>query len=63
MSIGPRVWGTGPDQETFKPNMTFHLVPGIAIPGQIQIAISETVRVTETGCEVLTKVPQEILVR
>jgi Xaa-Pro dipeptidase len=35
-------------------NMTLHLVPYLLLPGVGSIGFSDTVRVTETGCEVLT---------
>ncbi|HHP7243425.1 MAG TPA: M24 family metallopeptidase [Elainellaceae cyanobacterium] len=51
-------WGEGhilslqPDEtRLLEENMTFHLIPWIQIPGLGIMALSETVRVTETGCE------------
>jgi len=38
-----------------QPNMTLHLVPYLLLPGLGSVGFSETVRVTETGCEVLTQ--------
>ncbi len=34
--------------------MTFHLLPWIQIPGRGGVGITGTIRVTETGCEVMT---------
>jgi Xaa-Pro dipeptidase len=41
-----------------EPNMTLHLVPYLLLPGLGSVGFSETVRVTETGCEVLTACPR-----
>jgi len=41
-----------------QPDMTLHLVPYLLVPGLGSVGFSETVRVTETGCEVLTKCPR-----
>jgi Xaa-Pro dipeptidase len=38
-----------------EPNMTLHLVPYLLLSGLGSVGFSETVRVTETGCEVLTR--------
>lgn len=50
------------DQTILKPNMTFHMIPGIWLDN-IGIEISESFRVTETGCEVLADFPRELFVR
>ena len=41
-----------------QPNMTLHLVPYLLLPGLGSVGFSETVRVTESGCEVLTEFPR-----
>lgn len=47
--------------QRIEPNMTFHLIPFIKVPGQYSIGVSETVRVTETGCEILeTGCPRQL---
>jgi len=43
-------------------NMTLHLVPYLLLPGVGSVGFSETVRVTETGCEVLTDCPRVLTV-
>lgn len=60
-------WGEGNlfsivDGETrpFEAGMVFHLVPGIYVPPEFVVVISETVVVTETGVEVLTEYPREL---
>lgn len=50
------------DYTILKPNMTFHLIPGIWLD-DIGIEISESFRVTESGCEVLSDFPRELLVQ
>lgn len=43
------------DQTVLRPNMVFHLVPSLIVPElNGHVGFSETVLVTETGCEVLT---------
>ena len=47
--------------QNIEPNMTFHLIPFIKVPGQYSIGVSETVRVTETGYEILeTGCPRQL---
>ncbi|APO70406.1 ectoine utilization protein EutD 1 (plasmid) [Rhizobium gallicum] len=48
------------DLTELKPNMTFHLMLGNWIEEDFGYVISETFRVTETGCEVLTKSPRQL---
>jgi Xaa-Pro dipeptidase len=43
--------------------MVFHLVPATLEVGQHGIGFSETVLVTESGHEVLTSLPRELVVR
>jgi Xaa-Pro dipeptidase len=63
-SIGlnfPPDWGEGlfldlkkDDPTVLRPGMTFHIPQSMRIEGEAPIATSETVLVTDTGCEVLT---------
>jgi Xaa-Pro dipeptidase len=51
------------DETVLQPNMVFHLVPSLIVPElNGHVGFSETVRVTEDGCEVLTDklVPREL---
>lgn len=48
------------DMTVLEPNMTFHLMLGNWVEEDFGYAISETFRVSETGVEVLTKVPRKI---
>jgi len=45
-------------QTILKSNMTLHLVPYLLLPGLGSVGFSETVCVTESGCEVLTRCPR-----
>jgi len=63
----PPDWGEGNimsllegDERELKPGMVFHIVPGVFVPRRFLINISETVLVTETGCEPLTRYPREL---
>jgi Xaa-Pro dipeptidase len=51
------------DETVLQPNMVFHLVPSLIVPElNGHVGFSETVRVTDDGCEVLTDklVPREL---
>jgi Xaa-Pro dipeptidase len=72
-SIGlgfPPGWGEGHifdlkphDDRKLEAGMTFHLVPLLLIPDTGAMGFSETVLVTKTGCEVLTRIPRRLFVR
>ena len=62
-------WGEGNlfsiqpgERRTLDAGMVFHLVPGIYVPGEHAIVISETVAVTPSGCEPITNFPRELFV-
>lgn len=71
-SIGiafPPDWGEGHilslragDPTVLQPGMTFHMPPSALMYGVGGIGFSETVLVTETGCEVITNFPRELTV-
>jgi Xaa-Pro dipeptidase len=44
------------------PGMLFHLPIAMRVPGRYGVSLSETVLVTETGCEVLSELPRELRV-
>lgn len=44
-------------------NMTFHLVPWIQMPGKGGIGITETIRVTNNGCERLTNFDRKLFIK
>lgn len=50
------------DQTILQPNMTFHMIPGLWFD-DYGVEISETIRVTETGCEVLTEFQRELIIK
>ncbi|HLJ21375.1 MAG TPA: Xaa-Pro peptidase family protein [Stellaceae bacterium] len=62
-------WGEGhiislrkDDPSLLEPGMVFHMPPALRMPHQYCVGFSETVAVTETGCEVLTRYPRELRV-
>lgn len=72
-SIGiglPPDWGEGyilsmQPKETrhLEANMTFHVLPWVQVPGEGAISCSETIRITDDGCEILTDFPRELFLR
>lgn len=72
-SIGiglPPDWGEGHilslqpgEQQLLQPNMTFHLIPWAQIPDKGGIGFSETVRVTEDGCEFITNLDRKLFIK
>jgi len=63
-------WGEGhimsirhEDPRVLRPNMTFHNIPWVQLPGRGGVGLSETIRVTEDGCEVLTNLPRKLYVK
>jgi ectoine hydrolase len=50
------------DYTILEPNMVFHLIPGFWIENH-GVVISETFRVTETGCETLANFPRKLIVK
>jgi Xaa-Pro dipeptidase len=66
----PPDWGEGQilsmqpgETRPLQANMTFHLLPWVQIPGQGSIGITETIRVTESGCELLTNLARKLFVK
>ena len=47
------------DKTILKPNMTFHLMPGIWYD-DYGVEITESIRITSTGCELLTNFPRQL---
>jgi ectoine hydrolase len=48
------------DTTELKPNMTFHLMLGNWVDEDFGYVLSETLRVSDTGVEVLTKAPRTL---
>ena len=66
-SIGlnyPPDWGEGQiisirkgEKRLLQKNMTFHLVPGCLMQDEMGWVTSASIRVTDTGCEILNTIP------
>jgi Xaa-Pro dipeptidase len=55
-----RIYAIRPDDQlVLRPNMTFHVVPTLFME-DFGMCFSESVRVTETGCEVITDFPRKL---
>ena len=50
------------DRHILEPGMVFHLVPGIVEFGKWSIGITETVLITDGGCEVITNFPRDVYI-
>jgi Xaa-Pro aminopeptidase len=50
------------EQTVLQENMVFHMLPVLYFYQEACIAITETVRVTKTGCEAMTRFPAELIV-
>ncbi|HZE13739.1 MAG TPA: M24 family metallopeptidase, partial [Chthoniobacterales bacterium] len=48
-------------KEVLRPGMVITVEPGVYLPGKWGIRIEDTVVVTETGCEILTSCPKDLL--
>ncbi|MFC4306580.1 M24 family metallopeptidase [Cohnella boryungensis] len=62
-------WGEGhimslqrDDERVLLPGMVFHIPPALRMPNRYGVGFSETILVTETGCEVLTTLPRELTI-
>ncbi len=55
-------WLGDGSNEVLKPGMTFHIPRVLRVPGLMAAGFSETILVTETGCEVLTPHRRELRV-
>ena len=65
----PPDWGEGRTQSikqgdptVLQANMTFHVLSNLWYEGKTLVAFSETARVKDGGCEVLTRAPRELVV-
>jgi Xaa-Pro aminopeptidase len=48
-------------KEVLQPGMVITIEPGVYLPGKWGVRIEDTVVVTETGCEILTACPKDLL--
>jgi Xaa-Pro aminopeptidase len=48
-------------KEVLRPGMVITVEPGVYLPGKWGVRIEDTVVVTETGCEILTPCPKDLL--
>src|SRR6266496_725618 len=55
----PRV--AAAQRERLRPGMVITVEPGVYLPGKWGVRIEDTVVVTESGCDILTKCPKELL--
>jgi Xaa-Pro aminopeptidase len=51
------------DHTVLQPGMVFHQPIALRVVGKVGVAFSETVLITDTGCEALTRVERQLLVR
>jgi Xaa-Pro dipeptidase len=66
----PPDWGEGQilslqpgETRPLQANMTFHLIPWIQVSGKFGIGVTETIRVTENGCEMITNFERKLFVK
>ena len=62
----PPTWGGSlhmveGDERILLPGMTFHIPIIFSLPGKFSVALSETIVITNDGCEMLVKHPRELL--
>ncbi len=49
-------------EDILEPGMVFHTPRSLRVPGQVAMGFSETILVTDTGCEALTRHPRELII-
>jgi Xaa-Pro dipeptidase len=66
----PPDWGEGQilsmqpgETRPLEANMTFHLLPWVQVPGKGSLGLTETIRVTQDGCEQITNFERRLFVK
>jgi Xaa-Pro aminopeptidase len=49
-------------QETLRPGMVITVEPGVYLPGEFGVRVEDAVVVTDSGCEILTPCPKDLVV-
>ncbi len=62
----PPTWGGSlhmmeGNEQNLLPGMTFHLPIIFCVPGKLSVALSETIVITDNGCDTIVKHPRELL--
>lgn len=67
VGLGFRTWSEGRffdvkagDERVLEAGMVLHMPPALRIPNQVGVGLSETVVVTEDGCEALIQFPRQL---
>lgn len=67
IGLGFRTWSEGRffdvkagDERVLEAGMVLHMPPALRIPNQVGVGLSETVVVTDEGCEALTRFPRRL---
>jgi len=50
------------EETVLAPGMVFSVEPGVYVPDELGVRVEEIVRVTETGCEILSNLPRDVYV-
>lgn len=67
IGLGFRTWSEGRffdlkegDERVLETGMVFHMPPALRIPNEVGVGLSETVVITDDGCESLTQFPRQL---
>lgn len=67
IGLGFRTWSEGRffdvkagDERVLEAGMVLHMPPALRVPEEVGVGLSETVVVTEDGCEALTQFPRQL---
>jgi Xaa-Pro aminopeptidase len=62
LSIHEPPWVMAGDRTQLAAGMVFSVEPGVYFPGELGLRLEDIVRVTETGCEILSALPRDVYV-